>query len=419
MFLDKVEIICKAGNGGDGAVSFRREKHVPNGGPNGGDGGDGGSVIFRTTNNLTNLIDFRFKKVFRAENGENGRGTNQYGKKGKDVEILVPRGTVIRNVESGKVIADLTDEDETFVALKGGKGGFGNAKFATATRQAPRFSELGIKTKEFKLSLELKTIADVGLVGFPNVGKSSLLSSISNAKPKIANYHFTTLSPNIGVVKAYDKSFVMADIPGLISGASEGVGLGLDFLRHIERTKLLVHVVDISGSEGRNAIDDYEAINHELTNYGEKVAKIPQIIALNKIDLLEDKSKIDEFKKYVGNIPVFPISAVGFIGLDDLLKKIVELLPSVQTVNKLEIEEYDIDRRNLKEFEINIVDGVYEVTGELVDEILRHVVLDDYRSNAYFQKRIKEEGIVDALKEKGIQNGDLVRFGDFELEFED
>lgn len=419
MFLDKVEIICKAGNGGDGAVSFRREKHVPNGGPNGGDGGDGGSVIFRTTNNLTNLIDFRFKKVFRAENGENGRGTNQYGKKGKDIEILVPRGTVIRNVESGKVIADLTDEDETFVALKGGKGGFGNAKFATATRQAPRFSELGIKTKEFKLSLELKTIADVGLVGFPNVGKSSLLSSISNAKPKIANYHFTTLSPNIGVVKAYDKSFVMADIPGLISGASEGIGLGLDFLRHIERTKLLVHVVDISGSEGRNAIDDYEAINHELTNYGEKVAKIPQIIALNKIDLLEDKSKIDEFKKYVGNIPVFPISAVGFIGLDDLLKKIVELLPSVQTVNKLEIEEYDIDRRNLKEFEINIVDGVYEVTGELVDEILRHVVLDDYRSNAYFQKRIKEEGIVDALKEKGIQNGDLVRFGDFELEFED
>ncbi len=419
MFLDKVEIICKAGNGGDGAVSFRREKHVPNGGPNGGDGGDGGSVIFRTTNNLTNLIDFRFKKVFRAENGENGRGTNQYGKKGKDVEILVPRGTVIRNVESGKVIADLTDEDETFVALKGGKGGFGNAKFATATRQAPRFSELGIKTKEFKLSLELKTIADVGLVGFPNVGKSSLLSSISNAKPKIANYHFTTLSPNIGVVKAYDKSFVMADIPGLISGASEGVGLGLDFLRHIERTKLLVHVVDISGSEGRNAIDDYEAINHELTNYGEKVAKIPQIIALNKIDLLEDKSKIDEFKKYVGDIPVFPISAVGFIGLDDLLKKIVELLPSVQTVNKLEIEEYDIDRRNLKEFEINIVDGVYEVTGELVDEILRHVVLNDYRSNAYFQKRIKEEGIVDALKEKGIQNGDLVRFGDFELEFED
>lgn len=419
MFLDKVEIICKAGNGGDGAVSFRREKHVPNGGPNGGDGGDGGSVIFRTTNNLTNLIDFRFKKVFRAENGENGRGTNQYGKKGKDVEILVPRGTVIRNVESGKVIADLTDEDETFVALKGGKGGFGNAKFATATRQAPRFSELGIKTKEFKLSLELKTIADVGLVGFPNVGKSSLLSSISNAKPKIANYHFTTLSPNIGVVKVYDKSFVMADIPGLISGASEGVGLGLDFLRHIERTKLLVHVVDISGSEGRNAIDDYEAINHELTNYGEKVAKIPQIIALNKIDLLEDKSKIDEFKKYVGNIPVFPISAVGFIGLDDLLKKIVELLPSVQTVNKLEIEEYDIDRRNLKEFEINIIDGVYEVTGELVDEILRHVVLDDYRSNAYFQKRIKEEGIVDALKEKGIQNGDLVRFGDFELEFED
>lgn len=420
MFLDKVEIICKAGNGGDGAVSFRREKHVPNGGPNGGDGGNGGNIIFKTTNNLTNLIDFRFKKVFRAENGENGKGTNRYGKNGENLVIFVPRGTVIKNAENGKIVADLTDENEEIVLLKGGKGGWGNAKFVTSTRQAPRFSELGVKTKEFKLILELKTIADVGLVGFPNVGKSTLLSCISNAKPKIANYHFTTLSPNIGVVKAYDKSFVMADIPGLISGASEGVGLGLDFLRHIERTKLLVHVVDISSSEGRNPIDDYDAINYELANYSEKVKNIPQIIALNKIDLLEDQSVVEKFKKHVKNQKVVLISAAGYMGLDDLLKEIVNSLPDDNSVEKLEIEDEEIDKRDLKEYTIEkLSDREYCVYGELVDDILRRVALDDYRSNAYFQKRIKDEGIIDALKNKGVKNGDTVYIGDIELEFEE
>ena len=420
MFLDKVEIICKAGNGGHGAVSFRREKHVPNGGPNGGDGGNGGNIIFRTTNNLTNLIDFRFKKVFRAENGENGKGTNRYGKNGENLVIFVPRGTVIKNAENGKIVADLTDENEEIVLLKGGKGGWGNAKFVTSTRQAPRFSELGVKTKEFKLILELKTIADVGLVGFPNVGKSTLLSCISNAKPKIANYHFTTLSPNIGVVKAYDKSFVMADIPGLISGASEGVGLGLDFLRHIERTKLLVHVVDISSSEGRNPIDDYDAINYELANYSEKVKNIPQIIALNKIDLLEDQSVVEKFKKHVKNQKVVLISAAGYMGLDDLLKEIVNSLPDDNSVEKLEIEDEEIDKRDLKEYTIEkLSDKEYCVYGELVDDILRRVALDDYRSNAYFQKRIKDEGIIDALKNKGVKNGDTVYIGDIELEFEE
>ena len=420
MFLDKVEIVCKAGNGGDGAVSFRREKHVPNGGPNGGDGGNGGNIIFRTTNNLTNLIDFRFKKVFRAENGENGKGTNRYGKDGQDLTILVPRGTVIRNAENGKVVADLTEENEEILLLKGGKGGWGNARFVTSTRQAPRFSELGVKTKEFKLLLELKTIADVGLVGFPNVGKSTLLSCISNAKPKIANYHFTTLSPNIGVVKAYDKSFVMADIPGLISGASEGVGLGLDFLRHIERTKLLVHVVDISSSEGRNPIDDYNAINYELENYSEKVANIPQIIALNKIDLLEDQSMIEKFKKAVGNVKIVAISAAGYMGLDELLKEIVSSLPKENKIEKVEIEDKEIDKRDLKEYFIDkLNDKEYYVHGELIDDILRRVALDDYRSNAYFQKRIKDEGIIDALKDKGVKNGDIVYIGDIELEFEE
>ena len=420
MFLDKVEIVCKAGNGGDGAVSFRREKHVPNGGPNGGDGGNGGNIIFRTTNNLTNLIDFRFKKVFRAENGENGKGTNRYGKNGQDLTILVPRGTVIRNADNGKVVADLTEENEEILLLKGGKGGWGNARFATSTRQAPRFSELGVKTKEFKLLLELKTIADVGLVGFPNVGKSTLLSCISNAKPKIANYHFTTLSPNIGVVKAYDKSFVMADIPGLISGASEGVGLGLDFLRHIERTKLLVHVVDISSSEGRNPIDDYNAINYELENYSEKVANIPQIIALNKIDLLEDQSMIEKFKKAVGNVKIVAISAAGYMGLDELLKEIVSSLPKENKIEKVEIEDKEIDKRDLKEYFIDkLNDKEYYVHGELIDDILRRVALDDYRSNAYFQKRIKDEGIIDALKDKGVKNGDIVYIGDIELEFKE
>ena len=420
MFLDKVEIVCKAGNGGDGAVSFRREKHVPNGGPNGGDGGNGGNIIFRTTNNLTNLIDFRFKKVFRAENGENGKGTNRYGKNGQDLTILVPRGTVIRNADNGKVVADLTEENEEILLLKGGKGGWGNARFVTSTRQAPRFSELGVKTKEFKLLLELKTIADVGLVGFPNVGKSTLLSCISNAKPKIANYHFTTLSPNIGVVKAYDKSFVMADIPGLISGASEGVGLGLDFLRHIERTKLLVHVVDISSSEGRNPIDDYNAINYELENYSEKVANIPQIIALNKIDLLEDQSMIEKFKKAVGNVKIVAISAAGYMGLDELLKEIVSSLPKENKIEKVEIEDKEIDKRDLKEYFIDkLNDKEYYVHGELIDDILRRVALDDYRSNAYFQKRIKDEGIIDALKDKGVKNGDIVYIGDIELEFEE
>ena len=420
MFLDKVKIVCKAGNGGDGCISFRREKYVPNGGPDGGDGGKGGNIIFKATAQMTNLSEFRYKKVFRADNGDAGSGNNRYGKSAKDLVILVQIGTIVREAESGKVVADFIENDEEKIILKGGNGGRGNAKFVTATKQAPRFSELGIKTKEFEFILELKTIADVGLLGFPNVGKSSFLASVSNAKPKIANYHFTTLSPNIGVVKFYNSSFVLADIPGLISGASEGMGLGLDFLKHIERTRLLVHIIDISESEGRDAVDDYNKINKELENYGKGLDKIPQIVALNKCDLCEDRTNIEKFRKAVKNVPIFEISAVAHIGLNDLLEEVVKKLQTLPKVERAEIELFDIDKVDEESYEIRREGKYFIVTGGLIDKILRGVVLSDYRSNAYFQKRIKEEGIIDALKAKGMKEGDLVKLGnDVELEYVD
>ncbi len=419
MFLDKATIFCKAGDGGNGKVSFRREKFVPNGGPDGGDGGKGGDIIFRASKNISNLGDFRYSKHFKADNGEDGGSYRCSGKAGKDVIINVPKGTIIRNKLTGKVIADILNDDDQVVLLRGGMGGRGNQHFATATRQAPMYSELGVKTKEWELVLELKTIADVGLVGFPNVGKSTLLSSVSNARPKIANYHFTTLAPNIGVVNAYNSSFVMADIPGLISGASEGVGLGLDFLRHIERTRLLVHVVDISGSEGRDPISDYDAINAELSNYGESVSSIPQIVALNKVDLLTDHSVVDKFIKHVGKkVPVFEISAVSYIGLNELLKAIVDKLQTLPAKEHVEIEEHDIDKVNTKTFDVvKLSDHLYEVKGNMVDEITRRVVLDDYTSNAYFQRQLKETGIINALIDAGMQEGDTVRLAGIEWEY--
>ena len=421
MFLDKVTIFCKAGNGGNGKVSFRREKFVPNGGPNGGDGGKGGDIIFRVTDKVSNLGEFRYKKHFRAQDGEDGAGNNKFGKYGENMIITVPQGTVIKNAENGKVLADLVDLTDEIVLLKGGMGGRGNAKFATPTRQAPRYSELGVKTKEFELKLELKTIADVGVVGFPNVGKSTLLASVSNAKPKIANYHFTTLAPNIGVVKVYDKSFVMADIPGLISGASEGIGLGLDFLRHIERTRLLVHVVDISGSEGRDPYDDYMAINNELRNYSDKVGDIPQIVALNKIDLVTDKNDIKKFvEKLPKDVMYYEISAGAYMGLDALLEGIVNKLETLPKPEKMEIEETNIDQNKDRNIEVVKLSGdCYEVKGGMIDEIVRRVVIEDYTSNAYFQRQLKETGIIDALKEKGLQEGDTVKIAGYEFEYED
>jgi len=419
MFLDKVKIECKAGNGGNGVVSFRREKYVPNGGPNGGDGGKGGDIIFKVSKNIDNLGDFRYKKKFKAENGSDGSANNKFGKDGQNLVIFVPKGTVIKNAANDKVLADMFEDDEEVVILKGGHGGRGNQHFATPTRQAPRFAEQGVITKAFELILELKTLADVGLVGFPNVGKSTLLSSVSNAKPKIANYHFTTLTPNIAVVNAYSKSFVMADIPGLISGASEGMGLGIDFLRHIERTRLLIHVIDISGSEGRDPYQDYLAINRELAKYGEKVSNLPQIIALNKSDMLTDENAIENFKNQIGEAKdVFVISAHAHLGLEDLIECVIKTLEKLPKVERVDIEEENIDKRDLRQFEVRKVsDGVFEVTGELVFEIMKRVNLEDMTSNAYFQKRIKNDGIIDALKNIGLQDGDMIQIDGYELQY--
>lgn len=422
MFLDKVKITCKAGNGGNGKVHFRREKFVPNGGPEGGDGGRGGSIIFKTTKELTNLSDFRFTKHFKAQNGEDGGNNMCDGKSAPDLTILVPVGTVIKNASTGKVIADLVNVNEEFVALKGGKGGRGNSKFATATRQAPRYAEMGEQTKSFDLILELKTIADVGLIGYPNVGKSSLLKAVSNAKPKIANYHFTTLSPNIGVVKAYDKSMVWADIPGLIEGASDGVGLGHDFLRHIERTRVLIHVIDAAGSEGRDPYEDYLNINKELEKYSEKVSNIPQIIALNKVDLIDAEIReeyLAELKNKIGtDKQIFCVSAVAFMGLEELIKSVAKLVEKQPEIVKMEIEEENIDKRTKKTYEITKLDEHYfEVSGDLIDEIAFNVILNDYQSFSYFQKRIKDEGIIDALIDAGMQEGDTVKMCQIEFEY--
>lgn len=421
MFFDKVKIVCKAGNGGNGCVSFFRDARNPSGGPDGGDGGNGGNVVFKVSNNLTNLVDFRFKKKFWARNGQDGSKKLQTGKSGEDIVILVPQGTVIRNVATGKVVADMFYANQEVVLLKGGKGGRGNKHFCTPTRQAPRFSEMGITTKEFELLLELKTIADVGLIGFPNVGKSTILSCVSNARPKIANYHFTTLAPNIGVVKAYDTSFVMADIPGLIEGASDGLGLGLDFLKHIERTRLLLHVVDISGSEGRDPFEDYQIINGELNKYSDDVKNLPQIVVLNKIDLLGDDKEqvIADFKKRLGKgVDVFTLSAVSYQGFDELLKCIVERLSKIAKREPVAIEELDMDKRNKKEYKIiRHAEHYFELVGELIDTIAYGVMIDDMSSFAYFQKRLKDEGIIDNLKELGMEVGDTVKVCDIEFEY--
>lgn len=418
MFYDRVKIKCKAGNGGEGCVSFLREKFAPNGGPDGGDGGNGGNIVFKTSPNVTNLADFRYTCVFRAKNGEPGGKKNKTGKSAPDTVILVPVGTVIKNAETDKVVADLNEPNMEIVLLHGGVGGKGNTRYATPTRQAPRFSGKGGITQEYNLILELKTIADVGLIGYPNVGKSSLLATISNAKPKIANYHFTTLAPNVGVVKAYDTTFVMADIPGLIEGASEGAGLGHYFLRHIERTRLLVHVVDISGSEGRDPYLDYETINHELKKYSEKVANIPQIIALNKSDLVVDESVIQDFKNKVKGVPIFVISAVAYLGINELLKEIVDKLKTIPKPESLQVEEKLKSLANIKEYTINLTDeGYFEVSGPLIDSIAFGVVLDEVASMAYFQKRLKDEGIIDKLKSMGLKEGDTVKMCDLEFEY--
>lgn len=416
MFIDQAKIYIKAGNGGNGCTSFYTEKYVANGGPDGGDGGKGGDIVFAVDPNMNSLNDFRFAKLYRAENGENGSGKFCHGKCAPDLVIKVPRGTIIRDEETGKIIADMFDADSRVTVLKGGIGGKGNARFKSSRRQAPAFSQSGRKTEKKCVILELKTIADVGLVGYPNVGKSTLLSVISSARPKIANYHFTTLTPNLGVVKYYDHSFIVADIPGLIDGASKGAGLGTDFLRHIERTRLIVHVVDISGSEGRDPVKDYYKINEELADYSPKLAALPQIVALNKADMATNR-QIEDFIKETG-IKCVAISAIIGQNVDDLIKTIYEELQKLPPVAKMEYEPFEYEDKNTRDFYImRDDDGAYEICGGLMDELARNVVIDNYDSFKYFQKQLKDRGVIKALRKAGAKDGDLIRIMDIEFNF--
>ncbi len=427
MFIDKVSILVKAGDGGDGAVSFRREKYVPNGGPNGGDGGKGGDVILKVKDNISTLLDFRFNKHFRAENGQKGDINNRAGKKGKDLYVFVPRGTLVRDAETGKVIKDMYAPDEEYVLLRGGNGGKGNQHFASSRRQTPRFSQSGQRTAEHNIVLELKTIADVGLVGFPNVGKSTFLGAVTEAKPKIANYHFTTLSPNLGVLKQFEKTCVLADIPGLIEGASQGVGLGHQFLRHIERTRLIVHIVDISGIESRDPQQDFVTINTELREFSPVLANLPQIVVLNKADLLpEGATNIADFEAFLHtqkgfeNAPVFVISASQRQGVQALVDAIFTKLDTLPKPEPIPCDDFEFDLPDTSSIEVvKLGDGVYEAKGGRVHELVRKTNFNEDDSLAYFQKRLRDDGIIAKLKELGMSDGDTVVVEDIEFEYQE
>lgn len=420
MFIDKVKIYIKAGNGGNGSASLHTEKYVANGGPDGGDGGKGGDIVFEATTAENTLNAFHFQKHFRAEDGENGSRKNCYGKQGKDLIVRVPVGTVVKTVD-GEIVADMYADGQRTVIAAGGKGGRGNRHFATARRQSPSFAEHGVKTKEHEVVLELKTIADVGLVGFPNVGKSTLLSVVSDAKPKIANYHFTTLSPNLGVVGYYDKSFVMADIPGLIEGASEGAGLGHSFLRHIERTRILVHVLDISGSEGRDPLDDFELINHEIYTYDEALKQLPMVVVANKMDMPNAEENLARFReKYGDKYTIIPMMTLIHEGVDNLLETIVGILETLPEPKPLEYTPVSLDKEVEETFEIEeLEEDVFEVTGGLVEILSRKVNLDDYDSFRYFQRVLKDNGVIAELRKHGAKDGSTVIVGDIEFDFVD
>lgn len=421
MFIDKVKITVKAGNGGDGATSFLHFKGVVNGGPDGGDGGKGGDVIIRADKRVSSLIEYYYKTKYFAGNGENGQSKNCFGKAGEDVVLLVPTGTVVRDEESGEILMDFFNDGQEKKILTGGEGGKGNARFTTSRRHAPHFSQKGEETEKKTLIMELKTIADVGFVGFPNVGKSTLLSKITSARPKIANYHFTTLSPNLGVVSYYDESFVVADIPGLIEGASQGAGLGIDFLKHIERTRMIVHVVDVSGIEGRDAFDDYQKINEELRSYSEKLASLKQIVVANKCDVFGAEEKLAEFKEKLPNdVKVVPMSAIKGEGTKILIEEILETLKDIPPVAPLEYEEFNYVKPDRLYYEIEeIEDGVFEITGSLVDVLKRNVVTSDFHSMAYMQKVLKDRGIFKELRKLGADNNSTVVIAGEEFEFLD
>ena len=423
MFIDKARIFVKSGHGGNGAVSFRREKYVPAGGPDGGDGGNGASVIFEVDLGLRTLMDFKYQRKYVAEHGEDGSKKRKAGRNGEDLILKVPPGTIIRDEATGLVIADLKEEGDRAVVAKGGRGGKGNQHFANAVRQAPAFARSGSDGVEKWVVLELKMIADVGLLGFPNVGKSTFLSVVTKAKPKIANYHFTTLTPNLGVVQTkFGESFVLADIPGLIEGAAEGVGLGHDFLRHVERTKVLIHIVDISGLEGRDALDDFDKINGELKLYNEKLATRPQVVVANKMDILEDESIFDEFKNELEGrgYKVFKMSAATRQGVDDVIAYVSELLREAEEIELVSEEEMfrpELDEVQDEGLQIDIEDGVYVVTGKSLRRIMYSVNFDDMESLQYFQKAMESQGVFDRLREMGIEDGDTVRIYEIEFEF--
>lgn len=428
MFVDRARIFIKSGKGGDGAVTFRREPYVPEGGPDGGDGGKGGDVIFMADSSLRTLMDFKYKKKYKAEDGQNGMKKKMYGRKGQDLIIKVPAGTMVIDEETGLLMKDLTEDGDSFVAAAGGKGGKGNVHFKNSVRQAPNFAEAGQESVERTIILELKLIADVGLVGFPNVGKSTLLSVCTAAKPKIANYHFTTIAPNLGVVQVHDTSFVMADIAGIIEGASEGAGMGFQFLKHIERTKVLIHVVDVSGSEGRDPKEDFDKINAELENYSPKMMKKPQIVAANKIDIVDtDSEEYLSFKEYVEGkgYKVFPMSAPINLGVREVIEEAARQLAEVnENYEEEEPELFDFDRENddadYRRIDAYVdEDGTFVLSGRQLRKIFNSTNFNDMGSLRYLYKYIEKNGAIDRLKEMGLKEGDTVKIEDFEFEYID
>ena len=421
MFVDVAKIHLKAGAGGNGAVSFHREKYVAAGGPDGGDGGRGGNIVFRADSNLSTLADFRYKRKYVAENGQNGGTSRCTGKSAPDLVISVPVGTLVKDAETGRIIADISDSEPVIIA-KGGNGGWGNQHFATATRQVPRFAKDGMPGEEFDVTLELKLLADVGLIGFPNVGKSTLVSVVSEAKPKIANYHFTTLTPVLGVVRMGEgSSFVMADIPGLIEGAGEGIGLGHEFLRHVERCRMLLHLVDISGSEGRDPIDDFEKINHELKVFSEELSERPQIVVGNKCDLIEE-DEVERIKAYFEGLGYksFPIMAAIAEGTDELVNYVASELQKLPPIRIYEAEPKPVEeiKQNNREFTIRVENDIYYVENcDWIMDIMNRVDPDDYESLQYFERVLRQSGIIKALEDAGINEGDTVNVLDVEFDF--
>lgn len=423
--IDYAKVSLKAGDGGNGAVAWRREKYEPNGGPAGGDGGNGGSIIIKATRNLSTLDEFRYKTKYKAQNGEAGGKKKKFGKKGDDLIIKVPVGTLVREANSEVIIKDLNKDGEEYIIAKGGRGGRGNVHFKNSIRQAPRFAELGRSGQEIEVIFELKILADVGLVGLPNVGKSTLISVISKARPKIANYHFTTIDPNLGVVNIdSERSFIVADIPGLIEGASDGSGLGHDFLKHVERCRVLVHLVDISGIEGRNPIEDFKMINEELKLYNEKLAQKPMIIAMNKSDLDFNNNADDFLKEFADKYDIYKISAATTKGIKELVDAISELLAKSKIKEFDPMEEVDtefLDKYYDKEIDYDLnfrkENDIFVVDGKRVDKLLEKVDLEDYDGKMYFEKTLREMEVFDKLKEMGIQEGDSVAFGDLVFEY--